>query len=105
MGKYQKLLIKILNGTSDGNISFLELRKLLEFCELAIAFKPLSPPPISTPSICDWTKDSQISLRRSRSNQRSIIELILRHNKIGVIILISSDSQRYARNQQKLFIR
>ena len=29
MGKYQKLLIKILNGTSDGNISFLELRKLL----------------------------------------------------------------------------
>lgn len=29
MGKYQKLLLKILNGTSDGNISFSELRQLL----------------------------------------------------------------------------
>ncbi|MEY2857749.1 MAG: hypothetical protein RLZZ74_2061 [Cyanobacteriota bacterium] len=29
MGKYQKLLVKILNGTSDGNISFSELKQLL----------------------------------------------------------------------------
>jgi hypothetical protein len=29
MGKYQKLLVKILNGSSDGNISFSELRQLL----------------------------------------------------------------------------
>jgi hypothetical protein len=29
MGKYQKLLIKILNGASDGNISFSELKQLL----------------------------------------------------------------------------
>jgi hypothetical protein len=29
MGKYQKLLIKILNRASDGNISFSELKQLL----------------------------------------------------------------------------
>ncbi len=29
MGKYQKLLLKILNGTSDENIGFSELRQLL----------------------------------------------------------------------------
>jgi hypothetical protein len=29
MGKYQKLLVKVLNGTSDGNISFSELKQLL----------------------------------------------------------------------------
>jgi hypothetical protein len=29
MGKYQKLLIKILNGASDGNISFSKLKQLL----------------------------------------------------------------------------
>ncbi|MFM2303532.1 MAG: hypothetical protein RLZZ135_941, partial [Cyanobacteriota bacterium] len=29
MGKYQKLLVKILNGASDENISFSELKKLL----------------------------------------------------------------------------
>ena len=29
MGKYDKLLIKILRGTSDQNIDFKELRKLL----------------------------------------------------------------------------
>ncbi len=29
MGKYEKLLIKILSGSSDGNINFSELRQLL----------------------------------------------------------------------------
>lgn len=29
MGKYNKLLIKIIGGTSDANISFSELRQLL----------------------------------------------------------------------------
>ena len=29
MGKYQKLLLKILSGTSDTNINFSELRQLL----------------------------------------------------------------------------
>lgn len=29
MGKYQKLLIKILSGTSDANVDFEELRRLL----------------------------------------------------------------------------
>ena len=29
MGKYQKLLLKILGGTSDTNINFSELRQLL----------------------------------------------------------------------------
>lgn len=29
MGKYEKLLFKILSGSSDGNINFSELRQLL----------------------------------------------------------------------------
>jgi predicted RNA binding protein YcfA (HicA-like mRNA interferase family) len=29
MGKYQKLLIKILSGTSDSNVEFEQLRRLL----------------------------------------------------------------------------
>jgi hypothetical protein len=29
MGKYEKLIAKILSGRSDANITFLELRKLI----------------------------------------------------------------------------
>ncbi|MDJ0650028.1 MAG: type II toxin-antitoxin system HicA family toxin [Xenococcaceae cyanobacterium MO_188.B19] len=35
MGKYEKLLQKILTGTSDNNINFSELRQLLKKLEFA----------------------------------------------------------------------
>ena len=39
MGKYQKLLIKILSGSSDANVDFEQLRRLLILFGFAERFK------------------------------------------------------------------